>query len=315
MVYVGVAGDSAIVRYRLDTSGSLIEEQRIGFPGVGGPGSSTPMAFSPDRSRLYVGYRGEQPQIVSFTRAGDSQLTAAGNAPIAAAPAYLSVVNGNVLGASYVGGVVTRNPISNDGIVGPTSQVLDVGPKAHAVVGHGAEILVASLGTDRVLRFGWNGNDLTPSGNPFLAATDSGPRHLVLGANGVVYVINELSATIDSFSAEGAILHSVPLRPNGERGSAADIHLTPDGKSLFASERRSGTLVGFDVAPDGRLTLASRIDTEREPRGFAIDPTGQWLIAAGTETNHLAIYRIEGAALIPAGRLATGANPNWIEIV
>ena len=65
------------------------------------------------------------------------------------------------------------------------------------------------------------------------------------------------------------------------------------------------------------LTVAGAWPTEAGPRGFAIDPSGAFLLAAGQQSHHLSVYRIDAhsGALAAIGRYATGGNPNWIEIV
>ena len=57
--------------------------------------------------------------------------------------------------------------------------------------------------------------------------------------------------------------------------------------------------------------------TEKTPRGFAIDPSGRWLVSSGQESHAVAVYAIDAAsgALTPLQRYAVGKNPNWIEIV
>ena len=56
---------------------------------------------------------------------------------------------------------------------------------------------------------------------------------------------------------------------------ASDLHLTPDGKFLYAAERTSSTLGAFSVdAATGKLTYLASTPTEKQPRGFAIDPKG-----------------------------------------
>ncbi|MDB5474371.1 MAG: 6-phosphogluconolactonase [Devosia sp.] len=311
---MGLAGDNAVARYRLEANGRLTLQQQIGFPGVAGKGSSTPMAWSADHRRLYVGYRGVQPRIIGFEWR-DGMLAAHSQAEVSAPPAYISVLNSSVLGASYVSGVITRNPLASDGSVLPTAQVLDIGPKAHAVADAGGELLVASLGTDRVLQLGWQNGQLTVEGPRYLAAAQSGPRHFVKSRTGILYVVNELSASVDVFGPDRQIRQSVHLIDGAGRGSAADIHLVPDETALFASERRTGTISAFVVRADGGLDPGHRVETEPEPRGFAIDPSGVWLVAAGTRSHRLAVFRINGAMLVPAGMVETGSNPNWIEIV
>jgi 6-phosphogluconolactonase len=95
------------------------------------------------------------------------------------------------------------------------------------------------------------------------------------------------------------------------------MHLTPDGRFLYASERGTSTLTGCRVGGDGMLSVIGQTETETFPRGFAVDPRGQFLLAVGQESHHLSVYRIDPdtGGLEVVGRYATGRNPNWVEIV
>jgi 6-phosphogluconolactonase len=99
---------------------------------------------------------------------------------------------------------------------------------------------------------------------------------------------------------------------------AADLHLAPDGRHLYASERTSSTITVFEVdAASGRLKTLSQVPTEKTPRGFAIDASGRYLIASGQESHAIAVYAIDAAsgALSALARYPVGKNPNWVEIV
>ena len=86
--------------------------------------------------------------------------------------------------------------------------------------------------------------------------------------------------------------------PQGFDGKpwAADIHLTPDGKYLYASERTSSTLAGFKVdTKTGMLTPITIPSTEKQPRAFNIDPTGRYILAVGELSNSMTSYSIDKA--------------------
>jgi 6-phosphogluconolactonase len=94
--------------------------------------------------------------------------------------------------------------------------------------------------------------------------------------------------------------------------------MTPDGRFLYASERTSGTLAAFRREPDeGRLTRIGSYPTVMEPRSFQIDPSGRFLLTAGTESDSMLIHSIDGATgeLAPLREHPLGLNPNWIEIL
>jgi 6-phosphogluconolactonase len=59
------------------------------------------------------------------------------------------------------------------------------------------------------------------------------------------------------------------------------------------------------------------VPTEKQPRGFNIDPTGRYIVASGEQSDMLAVYAIDSAsgALRAIGRYPTGKGANWVEIV
>ena len=76
-------------------------------------------------------------------------------------------------------------------------------------------------------------------------------------------------------------LQTVSAWPEGATGApwAAEIRVTPDGRHLYASERRTSTLSAFAIdAGTGLLTPVGVTSTETEPRGFAITADGRFLV-------------------------------------
>ncbi len=100
--------------------------------------------------------------------------------------------------------------------------------------------------------------------------------------------------------------------------SAADLHITPDGKFLYGSERTSSTLAGFKVDPaNGTLSPIGSVATETQPRGFNIDPSEGYLLAVGQLSHGMSSYRIdpESGTLTKLREYPMGKNPNWIEFI
>jgi 6-phosphogluconolactonase len=139
-------------------------------------------------------------------------------------------------------------------------------------------------------------------------------------------LLNELDASIYVFpwdAKTGALTKEVQVAsalPKGFEGKpwAADIHLTPDGKYLYASERTTSTLAAFKVDPKtGTLTSIDSYPNEKQPRGFNIDPTGRYLLAVGQLSNSMTSYAIDKATgkLTKLKEYPMGKNPNWVEIV
>ena len=93
-------------------------------------------------------------------------------------------------------------------------------------------------------------------------------------------------------------MQSLSTLPPGFAGEpwAAELRLTPDARFLYTSERRSSTLAGFAVdAATGRLAPIGHWPTQAQPRGFAISPSGRWLIAAGQLSHAVGVHAIDAA--------------------
>jgi 6-phosphogluconolactonase len=330
-LYVSCAGDNSILAFRCTPENGLEPVQRADIPNVRGTGIATPMAVSPDRRFLFVAFRGAPPSVSTFgIDQADGRLRYVGNAGLAANPAYLTLdaEGRHLFGASYADSRLTCNPIAPDGRVHAATQSLATDPKAHCVrvSPDGTHLWVTSLGGGHVLSFAWNAKEGIIAERPaavFVAASGAGPRHLDFHKDsGCVFVINELDGTVDVFRADHgpAPIQTVGLLESRGTGrlAAADLHLTPNGRFLYGSERTASVLTCFSVDPaTGRLDRLHETGTERQPRSFAITPDGRTLVAAGTETGHLAVYAIDRdtGRLTLEERIPVGENPNWIEIV
>ena len=110
---------------------------------------------------------------------------------------------------------------------------------------------------------------------------------------------------------------SAPLRDTSNDIWASDVHLTPDGKFLYAAERTSSTIAAFAVdGPTGKLTYVASTVTEKQPRGFRIDPTGWVIVVSGEKPTMRATYASDASTgALTGGRYPPGNGPNWVEIV
>jgi 6-phosphogluconolactonase len=335
VVYVGNTDSNEIYVLQLDrSSGDLTLVEKVPIPGVTKPDNSTPMAVSPDRKFLYAGTRGEPKIAAGFaidpTR-GTLKHVASG--PLADSLAYIAVdrTGRYLLGASYPGHKVTVNPISPAGSVQPPHQVIEGHPNAHAILvdAGNRNVLVPTLGNDllNVFRFDASTGKLAPNTPPAIRVKEkAGPRHFAFHPNGkLVYLLGETDAAVyvlDYDAATGQLKEKQrisALPPDfQEKPAAADLHITPDGTFLYASERRSSTLAGFKVDPaTGTLTSVGSLPTEKQPRGFAIDSNGRYLLAVGQLSHAMSTYRIDADSgkLTKLKEYPMGKNPNWIEIV
>jgi len=334
-VYVGNAESNEIYVLQLDRQrGDLTVVEKVAIPGIEKPGISTPMSVSPDRRFLYVGTRGEPKVAAGFAiDQASGRLKHVASGPLADSLAYIATDRTGrfLLGASYPGHKVTVNPIGPAGTVQPPQQVLPNYPNAHAIMADAANrhVLVPTLGNDRVNQFTFDAatGKLAPTTSPAAEVkAKTGPRHFVYHPGGkIVYVVGELDGAVyvfDYHAATGDLTQkqSVSALPPGFEGkpSAADLHITPDGKFLYASERTSSTLAGFKVDPaSGMLSSIGSVPTEKQPRGFNIDASGRYVLAVGQLSHALSSYRIdpESGKLTKLKEYPMGKNPNWVEIV
>lgn len=334
-VYVGNAETQDITVLSLDEkSGALSPVASVAVPGPAKPGASLPLAVSPDKKFLYAALRNEPFSVVTFgIDPKTGKLNMLGSNPLADNTAYISTDRSgrHLFSASYQGNKVAVNPIDAKGVAMGPAQVVPTEPNAHAILPDPGNrfVLHTSLGGDRlyVSKFDKATGKLAPNDPPSVKVKDkAGARHVIFSPNGkFVYLLNELDATIDVFGYDAAKGKLIPVQtlsamPQGSTAKpwAADIHITPDGKFLYASERTTSTLTGYKVDPaKGTLTLIESVPTEKQPRSFAIDNTGKYLFAVGQVSHSLSSYGIDKATgkLTKLKDYPVGKNPNWIEVV
>jgi 6-phosphogluconolactonase len=330
LVYVSNADSGDISVLRMDAATGTLTALKPTPVG----GSCGPLAISPDRRFLYAARRSAPTVVLSFAIDPQSgELSPLGQADLPASMAYLALDRAGrfLLSASYGGHQIAVNPVAAGGLPQPPQQVLPTEPNAHAVLADPSNrfVLATSLGADIVMqqRFDATTGRLTPNDPPAVKVRQgAGPRHLVFHPNRrFVYLLNELNATLDVFAFDAergvlAALQTVAAIPEGVAGApwGADIHLTPDGRFLYSSERRSSTLAAFRVdAATGLLTLIGHVPTEAQPRGFNIAPSGRFLLAVGQLSHQLSTYAIdpETGALGKLHETRVGQNPHWVEII
>lgn len=337
--YVGNADSNDISVFKIAESGEMIPVQTAAFTGVEKPGSSTPLAITPDHRVLIAGVRSQPFLAVSFAIDPKTGLLShIGNGPLADSMANIATDRGGkvLFSASYGGNKVALNPLQANGVVAEPKQVIPTGLNAHAFLPSPDNrfVFATNLGSDQVLSFAFDAaaGTLTPSDPPSIKTPEkSGPRHFVFHPNGkFVYLIHELNGDVAAYSYEarsgawGEIQRTTALpegfsgKDSGQKPWAADIHITPDGRFLYASERTTNTLTAYKVdATSGKLTTIGSVPTEKQPRGFNIDPTGRYLAAVGELSDGMTVYAIDqtSGALSKLKSYATGKKPNWVEFL
>ncbi len=291
-----------------------------------GAASGAVTAFAIDRgngklSRLNeVLSRGADPCYIAFDKTGK----------------YLLVAN-------YTGGNIAVFPVQRDGWVGEASAFVQhsgssvnkqrqEGPHAHWIetTGDNRFAIVADLGLDKLLlyRFDQARGGLTPN-DPAFAPVEAGagPRHVVFAPNQkFAYSVNELASTVTAFTFDAAhgVLRSFQTISTLAKGfsgenDTAEIHLHPNGKFLFASNRGHDSIAVFSIdKTSGRLTPAGDFSTQgKTPRNFEIDPTGARLFVANQDSGNIVVFRIDPrtGALGATGQILNVPSPVSLKFV
>jgi 6-phosphogluconolactonase len=285
------------------------------------------LALAPSRRYLYAvneveEFAGKKSGAVSAfavdQRSGDLRLLNQ-QPSLGGAPCYLGVdrTGSFVLLANYVGGNVAVLPVRNDGSLGEATDVKQdqgssinaerqEGPHAHCIVLDPANrfAYACDLGTDKIMifRFDMRRGKLIPNEIPWVQVKPgAGPRHLTFHPGGkYAYVINELHATVTAFAhdlAEGHLkeVQTIPTLPMNfkDANTSADIHVSPDGRFLYCSNRGHDSIAAFQInRRNGMLTFIARESTGgKTPRNFAIDPTGAFLLVANQNSDNIVTFR------------------------
>lgn len=326
IVYVASPESQQIHVWQLDEQGALALLQT-----VDAPGQVQPMAIHPDNTHLYVGVRPAF-GIVSYRIEADGTLQEAGMAPLLGSPTHISTdLQGRYLfSASYSGNCASVSPIGRDGVVTAPIQQIDglTAPHSANIDPTNQLLLVPCLKEDRIRLFNLSQQgQLTPHVQEAVtAATGAGPRHMAFHPNQrFAYCVNELDGTVDVLAisengGEYSLVQTLDMMPAGFTGTrwAADIHITPNGRFLYASDRTASILTIFSVAADGsRIEVVGYHATEEQPRGFNIDHRGRFVISAGQKSGHIEVCAIDQASgvLTTLARYPVGKGPMWVSVL
>lgn len=226
-----------------------------------------------------------------------------------AGPCHVSLSgDGHLAVSNHGGGNVALFSLKNDGSIMGTPQIidhkiLDTTKTAHAHMAQFTknELFVVDFGLDAIKRYELKEGEYVPLEQTSLPLSDNaGPRHFTFGQNGkMLYVINEQENTIVVFQKDSKGNFNTIQTINTldtdfkDKSYCADIHLSPDGKFLYGSNRGEDTIVIFTIdSISGKLTLVGREPVRGDwPRSFTLDPTGKFLLVANEKTNNIVVFK------------------------
>ncbi|MBO6792710.1 MAG: lactonase family protein [Balneolaceae bacterium] len=280
--------------------------------------------LSPDRKNLYAVSEigGGEPGsglVVAYAIGDDATLTEIGRYPTNAfSPCYVIVdATGKfVFVANYQGGVAMVYRRNDDGSLDFVQELNHEGsgphPNQNASHPHMTKIspdnnylFVPDLGSDKIwsYRINHDAGTVSKTEQEFAQmAPGAGPRHMDFHpSKNLVYVINELNSTVSVMEYDPALgaleeIQAISTLPDDftDWNSSADIHVHPNGKFVYASNRGHNSIAAFSIDEDsGTLTSLGQVSTEGEfPRNFAIHPSGEFIYAANQNSDSITIFSI-----------------------
>ncbi|MGM9521152.1 MAG: lactonase family protein [Oscillospiraceae bacterium] len=177
------------------------------------------------------------------------------------------------------------------------------GPHAHSTIFLESENLmfIPDLGLDAVKAYRYEGSTVRPAPEfDFRVSAGCGPRTGEFTRDGkYFYLINELSSQVMCFACSRGMMTAqgcVETLPDGVDKTAnicSDLHITPDGRFLYASNRGHDSLCCYAIEENGGLRRLYHIPCGgRTPRNFAIDPAGQYLLVGNQDSDTISVFEI-----------------------
>jgi 6-phosphogluconolactonase len=329
-VYVSLRSSNAVKILELNKANgslSLIDSLSVS----GGPAAIT---LHPSKKYLYIAQREAKTISTFFVNRNTGKLTCLNTIKVIENPVYLSCdkTGKYLFTAYYAAGKIGVYHLNRHGGLDPNPVQVDSGFKTpHCIIidTKNKFVFVADKDGDKIAQYIFDPSTgrLTPN-QPFYLITTSGtgPRHLIFNnAGNIGYFINEIGNTVTAYSLNDvtglltAKQTEETLPDAFKLGSkTADIHLTPNNKFLYASNRGHNSIAVYSInKTNGELNLLGNYPTEKNPRSFAIDPTGKFLIVAGESSDWISVHKINKSTgmLNLLYSQPVGKQPSWVMIV
>ena len=145
-----------------------------------------------------------------------------------------------------------------------------------------------------------NRGTLTPV-TPNPVTIDGGPRHLAFHPTlNLLYLMLEVDSAVAVFDINpetGALVlparQQIPSTVSGRPNWSSDIHITPNGRWLYAFNRDNQELAQFAVDTQGEISFIRANPMNLGTiRRFAMDPKGKFMIL-GTQMGNLSTWQID----------------------
>lgn len=220
--------------------------------------------------------------------------------------------------SNYAEGNLVVFPLFEDGLIGnPTDSKKYFGnsintnrqesPHVHMtrVSPDNRFVFVSDLGTDKIYSYQFdaeNGKLTSTAQGEIKVMPGAGPRHFAFHPSGKsLYLVEELYSTVCQFEYQTTsgslkiVKDSIPTLPPAyaEKNASADVHVHPNGRFLYISNRGANTIVIFSILADGTLKRIGEQPTQgKTPRNFVIDKKGEFLMVGNQESDSIVMFRI-----------------------
>jgi 6-phosphogluconolactonase len=313
--YIGTytKGESeGIYRFTLNRS----EKRITDIKAVASIENPTYLTLSNDQKYLYaVGKEGNSGGLASYSITGIGELVPINNQlSDGSPPCHVSVDSKNqfVFSGNYHKGTVESFLIKSEtGSIQPASSIIQhegSGPDPRQEKPHvhytgltpdEKYLAAVDLGTDSLTTY-----EVSPDGKLIKAhllplKAGSGPRHLTFHPNGILaYLMTEFSSEVivlryhpeNGHFTELQYISSLPEAFN-ENNQGSAIHISADGRFVYAGNRGHNSITVFHVEETGELSFVEHTSTEGDwPRDFAIDPSGNYIVASNQESSNLVLF-------------------------
>ncbi|WP_029272974.1 lactonase family protein [Flavobacterium sp. KJJ] len=233
-------------------------------------------------------------------------------------PVYVSVhKNGKwLVNANYTEGSVSVHPLLENGKIDSLAQNFQYSDGSvhkerqtrshvHSAVfsPQNDYIFLPDLGADKIRCYGFGETQKQPlieTKNPFLKTDlETGPRHFTFHPNQKFgYCIEEMAGAISVYEYVNGTLKKIQrinAHPDKikEGFESSDIHISPDGKFLYATNRgKENNIAIFSIDENGLLkNIGYQSTLGKHPRIFAIDESGKFLVASNVLTGNVIVFR------------------------
>lgn len=312
--------------------------------------SSNPsyLAVSPDQRFIYSVNENQPGGISSFSFDESTGKLTELNKQLSGGdhPCYITTDKTGkwIIAGNYTGGNLSVLPVKKDGSLEKAAQVINhkgsgankarqEKPHVHATVfsPDGNYLFVPDLGIDKVMiyKFDSKNGKLSAHSTPYVATQPgAGPRHFDFHPSGkYAYLMEELTGAVSVYTHKKGklrFIQNISALPPDYKGpvGSADIHASPDGRFLYASNRgESNSIAIFSIDGNaGKLAFKGHQSTlGRKPRNFSLTPgNGNFLLAANQDSDQVVIFKVDSEGLLhDTGKRIQIPSPvclKWIRI-